>query len=68
MIYYEKGSSDIALSRDDLKKGLNEAFGKLGERQKVLAVPPDYTRLPSRAGELTEIAWEYYGEKLWHPQ
>lgn len=64
MIYYEKGSSDIALSRDDLKKGLNEAFGKLGERQKVLAVPPDYTRLPSRAGELTEIAWEYYGEKL----
>ena len=64
MIYYEKGSSDIALSRDDLKKGLNEAFGKLGERQKVLAVPPDYTRLPSRAGELTEMAWEYYGEKL----
>ena len=64
MIYYEKGSSDIALSRDDLKKGLNEAFGKLGERQKVLAVPPDYTRLPSKASELTEIAWEYYGEKL----
>lgn len=64
MIYYEKGSSDIALSRDDLKKGLNEAFGKLGERQKILAVPPDYTRLPSRAGELTEMAWEYYGEKL----
>lgn len=64
MIYYEKGSSDIALSRDDLKRGLNEAFGKLGERQKVLAVPPDYTRLPSRAGELTEMAWEYYGEKL----
>ena len=64
MIYYEKGSSDTALSRDDLKKGLNEALDKLGERRKVLAVPPDYTRLPSRAGELTEMAWEYYGEKL----
>ncbi|QRX64868.1 DUF2088 domain-containing protein [Dysgonomonadaceae bacterium zrk40] len=64
MIYYEKGSSDTALSRDDLKKGLNEALDKLGERQKVLAVPPDYTRLPSRAGELTEMTWEYYGEKL----
>jgi len=63
MIYYEKGSSDTALSRDDLKKGLNEALDKLGERQKVLAGPPDYTRLPSRAGELTEMTGEYYGEK-----
>jgi nickel-dependent lactate racemase len=64
MIYYEKGSSDAALTRDDLKKGINEAFGQLGERRKILAVPPDYTRLPSRAGELTELAWEFYGEKL----
>jgi nickel-dependent lactate racemase len=43
---------------------LYEALEKLGERRKILAVPPDYTRLPSRAGELTEITWEYYGEKL----
>ncbi|MDD2327356.1 MAG: lactate racemase domain-containing protein [bacterium] len=64
MIYYEKGSSETALSHDDLRMGLFEAFRQLGERRKVLAVPPDYTRLPSRAGELTEMAWEYYGEKL----
>jgi nickel-dependent lactate racemase len=64
MIYYERGSSDTALTRDDLKKGLYEALSVLGERRKVLAVPPDYTRLPSRAGELTELTWEYYGERL----
>ena len=64
MIYYEIGSPQTSLSRDDLKRGLNEAMEKLGERQKVIAVPPDYTRLPSKAGELTEIAWEYYGDKL----
>lgn len=64
MIYYEMGSSESSLSQDDLKRGLFEAFGKLGERRKILAVPPDYTRLPSRAGELTELAWEFYGEKL----
>lgn len=64
MIYYENGSPEAALSHDDLKRGLFEALAKLGGRQKILAVPPDYTRLPSRAGELTEIAWEYYGEKL----
>lgn len=64
MIYYENGSSQTDLSKEDLKKGLYEAFHRLGERRKILAVPPDYTRLPSRAGELTEISWEYYGERL----
>ncbi|MDD2298908.1 MAG: lactate racemase domain-containing protein [Fermentimonas sp.] len=64
MIYYEYGSSKTSLSNDDLKRGLNEALDKLGERHKILAVPPDYTRLPSKAGKLTEITWEYYGEKL----
>ena len=64
MIYFEKGSPDAALSREDLQKGLYQALDKLGERQKVLAVPPDYTRLPGRAGELTEMAWQYYGNKL----
>ncbi len=64
MIYYEKGSPDTNLSHADLQQGLQEALDKLGERRKVLAIPPDYTRLPSRAGELTEMAWEYYGDRL----
>jgi nickel-dependent lactate racemase len=64
MIYYENGSKDTSLSADDLKQGLFEALDKMGEKKKVLAVPPDYTRLPSRSGELTEFAWQYYGDKL----
>jgi nickel-dependent lactate racemase len=64
MIYYENGSAETSLSAEDLKKGLFEALKKMGEKKKVLAVPPDYTRLPSRSGELTEFAWQYYGEKL----
>ncbi len=64
MIYYAKGSIDSELTAEDLKKGLFEAFEKLGKRKKVLAIPPDYTRLPSRAGELTEMTWQYYGESL----
>ena len=64
MLYFEQGSPDLELTADDLKEGLYEAFGKMGKRQKVLAIPPDYTRLPSRAGELTEFTWEYYGEAL----
>lgn len=64
MIYYQNGSATNNLSREDLEAGLREAFGKLGEKHKVLAIPPDYTRLPSRAGELTEISWEYYDDRL----
>jgi nickel-dependent lactate racemase len=64
MIYFETGSKNEDLSAKDLKNGLTEALNKLGSRNKVLAIPPDYTRLPSQAGELTEMVWEYYGEKL----
>ena len=64
MIYYEKGSPETDLSHDDLRRGLYEALEKLGERRKILAVPPDYTRLPGKAGVLTEMSWEYYGERL----
>lgn len=64
MIYFEKGSVNTALSAEDLRNGLFSALEKIGNCQKVLAIPPDYTRLPSRAGELTEFAWEYFGDKL----
>lgn len=64
MIYYEKGSTETSFSAEGLKQGLFEAFNKIGLKNKVLAIPPDYTRFPSRAGELTEMTWEYFGEKL----
>lgn len=64
MIYYENGSVNTALSAEELKKGLFRALDKLGGKKKVLVIPPDYTRLSSKAGELTNFAWQYYGEKL----
>lgn len=64
MILYETGSKDTELSAEHLRVGLYQALSKLGPRKKVLAIPPDYTRFPSRAGELTEMAWNFYGDKL----
>jgi len=64
MLYFEKGSSDTHLSDDDLRNGLFEAFEKMGKKNKVLAIPPDFTRFHSKAGELTEFSWEYFGDKL----
>ncbi len=64
MMYYEKGGAGLELGASDLKEGLFAALNQLGKKHKVLAIPPDYTRLPSRAGELTEFTWQYYGDAL----
>ncbi len=64
MIYYSRGSERDTLREGDLKRGLCEALDKLGARRKVIAVPPDYTRIHSQAGVLTRLVWEYYRERL----
>jgi len=64
MIYFESGGPDVALSHEDLRAGIIQALGKLGRRNRVLAIPPDITRYYSQAGLLTQYAWDYYGDKL----
>ncbi|HDP98934.1 MAG TPA: DUF2088 domain-containing protein [bacterium] len=64
MLLYAKGSVNTNLSYDDLRSGLFQALNKLGPRKKVLAIPPDYTRVYSFAGTLTQMIWNYYGESL----
>ena len=63
-LFYAAGSPTTELSSNEIRAGLRGALAKLGERKKVLAVPPDFTRFHSKAGELTEMAWEFYGDKL----
>ncbi len=62
--YFAEGSPTTDLSRDDLRAALAAAFAKLGERRKVLALPPDYTRVNSMAGLLAGLAYEHFGERL----
>lgn len=64
MLYYARGSETDVLTSEDLKKGLFEALEKMGKRNKVIVVPPDFTRYHSRAGELTSFAYDYYGDKI----
>lgn len=63
-LYLSAGSSTTELTPSQLKDLLFQALGALGERKRVLAVPPDQTRAHSRAGDLTRFAYEYYGDKL----
>jgi nickel-dependent lactate racemase len=64
MIFFEQGSPVSSLTHSDLQKGLFEALDKIGKKNKVLAIPPDYTRLPSNAGILTSFAYEYFKQNL----
>ena len=63
-LYVATGSVDSDLSSQQLQQLLEEALEKLGTRSRVLAVPPDQSREHSRAGELTNFAWQYYGDRL----
>jgi nickel-dependent lactate racemase len=47
-----------------LQELLAENLAKLGQRNRVLVVPPDQSRIHSRAGDLTRYAWLYYGDRL----
>jgi len=63
-LFFAAGSADTEMSEAEVRAGLREALGKLGERKRVVVVPPDFTRFHSKAGELTEMAWEFYGDAL----
>jgi nickel-dependent lactate racemase len=64
MILFCNGSPDKDLSREEARSALFASLDKLGEKKRVLAVPPDFTRYHSQAGFLTELIWEYYGARL----
>ncbi len=64
MLYFARGSVGDQLQTDDLRAGLVQAFNRLGARQRVLAVPPDFTRFHSQAGRLTRLVYDYYGPRL----
>ena len=64
MLYYSKGTRDYAFTNEELKAALVEIFNKLGDRRKLLVLPPDFTRYHSFAGIITEMTWKHYGAAL----
>ena len=64
MLYFTKGSENESISNVKLKEFIFSTLQNLGDRKKVLAVPPDFTRFHSQAGIITEFVYDYYKEKL----
>jgi nickel-dependent lactate racemase len=62
--YFAAGSPTTELSDAELRDALFGVFRRLGDRGRVIAVPPDFTRFNSRAGLLTCQTHEYYGDRL----
>ena len=63
-LYCAMGGVETDLSLRQLRDLLLESLAKLGKRNRVIAVPPDQSRVHSRAGDLTRYAWEYYQDRL----
>ena len=63
-LLFAAGSPDTELSQDEMRAGLVHALEQLGDRERVLAVPPDFTRMHSMSGVLTEMAANYFGDRL----
>ena len=64
MIYYESGTENSVITRDELERAISGALSMLGPKKRVLVVPPDYTRYHSRAGEITSLIYQFYGDHL----
>ena len=64
MLYAGHGATDARLDNAQLKQIVFDTLDKLGDRKRVLVIPPDFTRFHSHAGMLTQFIWEYYGDRL----
>jgi nickel-dependent lactate racemase len=64
MLFYGRGAEDYAFTGEELRAAVHGALDALGPRRRVMVVPPDFTRLFSRAGEITRYVYEYYGDAL----
>src|SRR5580698_4566735 len=63
-LYCQQGGPDAEISPERLRQLLYQALDRLGDRRRVLAVPPDFSRFHSQAGSLTQYAYAYYGDRL----
>ncbi len=64
MLYFARGSKTDNISADEVRAILKETFDKMGRKNRVLAIPPDFTRFNSYAGPITEMVYDYFGDTL----
>ncbi len=63
-IHFAVGSPQTDLSTADIRAALQQTFAERGLPDRTLLLPPDYSRLPSRAGEITSLCYELLGDRI----
>jgi nickel-dependent lactate racemase len=63
-LYCGMGSEAAELTSAELREALAQALAALGDRRRILVVPPDASRFHSRAGELTQMTYELCGSRV----
>ena len=64
MLYFARGSRTDVIGADEVRAILRDVFDGMGPKRRVVAIPPDFTRLNSYAGPITEMAYDYFGDAL----
>ena len=62
--YLAYGGTDTVISEQELIAEVKKVYTSLGNKERVIAVPPDFTRLNSKAGPITCATYEHYGNQL----
>jgi nickel-dependent lactate racemase len=64
MLYFSRESRNEVIDQKIMTEGLTSLLKSFPDIQKVLIIPPDFTRYHSGAGTLCEIAWKILGDKV----
>lgn len=62
--YFARGSADTALTIEDLRRALAATFDQLGDVRRAICIPPDFTRVKSQAGKITQLIYQHLGDRL----
>jgi nickel-dependent lactate racemase len=63
-LYFSRGGKNLTLGMQDFLEAISTTLEKLPAVRKVLAVPPDHTRMDSQAGPIMHAALKVLGKKL----
>ncbi|MCQ2075223.1 MAG: lactate racemase domain-containing protein [Bacteroidaceae bacterium] len=64
MLYFARGSKNDVITPAEVRAILKDVFDGMGPKKRVLALPPDFTRANSYAGPITEMAYDYFQDRL----
>lgn len=64
MLYLAEGGPNHSIDDHSLQQLLEPLFKRFSGARRLLAIPPDFTRFYSRAGRITELIYQSFGERL----